>query len=68
MIWGGKKTDGRNREAFAPWYAWRPVHLIDRRWAWLEMIERGGYFHHDVPIFVPFNLITCWCYRAPEKK
>lgn len=69
MIFGVAKLkhDGLNKTPFHPWFAWRPVHLIDRRWAWLETIERGGYFLREVPVEVPFNQFTDWCYRAPVK-
>jgi len=41
MIWG-KVRD--NRTNWVLWFAWRPVRLIDGRWAWWHLIERRKKF------------------------
>jgi hypothetical protein len=33
-------ADKRLRDAWLPWFAWRPVLLIDSRMAWMTMVER----------------------------
>lgn len=40
------------------WFAWRPVRLVDGRWAWLRRVERfrdgvgswGFYFYRYFPL------------------
>lgn len=68
MIFGSHQNWAGNVSPFRPWFAWRPVHLIDGRWAWLERIECGGYYRPEVPVHAPFNVFTEWCYRAPSEK
>jgi len=36
MIWGHRQDPN----LWFRWYAWRPVNLVDGRWAWLEVLER----------------------------
>ncbi len=42
MIWG--KTDKQRKEIQDQkdrnWFAWRPIHLVDGRWCWLQRVSR----------------------------
>ena len=58
---------GKTHEEFMAWqafYAWRPVHLPDGKWAWLERVERR-------PITWPFGMPPIpgpfWEYRLPQE-
>lgn len=50
MIWGW------DRRGWTPWYAWRPVRLMDGRYAWLETVEVASYYLHDVSPWAYFHL------------
>lgn len=59
--------EGKKSARWVSWYAWRPVKLIDQRWAWLQQIERTSYRHnHQIPINAPFS-VGGWCFRLPEE-
>lgn len=63
VIWAWDKWDTyRFRKPWHRWFAWRPVKLgawydKDRRWVWLEMVERV----HD-----RFAAEGDWLYREPQ--
>lgn len=66
---------GRKRQDWKVWrshYAWRPVRMLDGRWAWLEWVEITGYvenpkiFEDDI-----FNMRlarTSFCARMPSPR
>lgn len=62
LIWEWNKWDDyRFRKPWHRWFAWRPVKLgawydKDRRWVWLEMLERK----HD-----RYDADINWVYRVP---
>lgn len=49
-----------------PWFAWRPVKTISREWVWLEWVERGDYFDHDVRYNAPNTFFGAWVFRFPK--
>jgi len=70
MKWGTSRDYScqGNNTPFHLWFALWPVRLMDRRWAWLEDVERGGYFLKEVPVQVPFTLVRNWVYREAARQ
>ena len=63
MIWGMTKDE---RNTWRPVFAWHPVRLIDKRWAWLQRVERISYFAPCVDANVPNTIFGAWSFREPE--
>ena len=61
MIWGV------NKHNWEPWFAWRPVKMIDGLWVWLQKVERTTYWNPKVPVSAHFSIIGT-VYRLPEEK
>lgn len=47
MIWGTKYNE-RAVEEHPTWFAWRPVHLVDGRWAWWQRV-----YYKTIPSYLP---------------
>lgn len=66
MIWG--TTDHSRGWAFLKqyswhtWFAWRPVHLLDGRWAWLQTVRRRRYDEGGYD-----GAIGKWSYDATDR-
>ena len=58
---------GINPTEWQPRYAWKPVKLIDGRWAWLEWVEITGFVENpEIEPHTPFNcriFSTSFCAR-----
>lgn len=52
MILGRRRKNGPNLWQPHRWYAWRPVHLQDGRWAWLEAVYRRQVTTWDSFMFI----------------
>lgn len=66
MIFGSARGIGEEPYDPRKWhyaYAWRPVQLIDRRWAWLQKLERISWWAHEIPVNAPRTWLRDWCYR-----
>lgn len=66
MIFGSAKPIDGNSYDPKKWhyaYAWKPVKLIDRRWAWLQKVERISWWAHEIPVSAPRTLLGEWCFR-----
>ena len=40
MIWGKSDDDKKALENWHVWFAWRPVHMVNEKWVWLQFIYR----------------------------
>lgn len=68
MIWG--RTDAAKYDTIAraraehwhSWFAWRPVRLLDGRWAWLQTLERISYYASEISVNAHATL-NGWCFR-----
>ena len=38
-----KAARDARRISWRPWFAWRPVHIDEGPWVWLEWVERKRY-------------------------
>lgn len=56
MIWGQK------RHEFRRVFAWRPVHLCDGRWAWMQFVWRIGMEADALGYRAPFSMFGSWQY------
>lgn len=65
MIWGETTEAYVKREySWRPWFAWRPVRLIDGRRAWRCMVERRHKKMTVLDLYYP--PLTVHEYRLPE--
>jgi hypothetical protein len=63
VIWGSKRHAKEAAERrWHEWFAWKPVHLVDGRWAWLTAVDRCRFLARHIPPNVPFSTFG-WCYR-----
>ena len=37
-------TEGKDPDEWHKWFAWHPVKISDRQYAWLENVERRGRY------------------------
>ena len=57
MRWPDRSAEREaGRSKWRRWFAWHPVYLDTREWAWLEVVERrqlwsggwgGGYYYWE---------------------
>lgn len=53
------------RRTWHPWFAWRPVRLVDGTWCWLEPLERIGWETPSIPLSAPRTGFNRWSFRRP---